>query len=45
MPIPIVNSIASWFLKKRIHQMELFFTFKLFRGLSIQSKSGYFIHE
>ena len=24
MPIPIVNSIASWFLKKRIHQMELF---------------------
>jgi hypothetical protein len=24
MSIPIVNSIASWFLKKRIHQMELF---------------------
>jgi len=24
MPIPIVNSIASWFLKKRFHQMELF---------------------
>ena len=24
MPIPIVNSIASWFLKKRIHQIELF---------------------
>jgi len=24
MPIPLVNSIASWFLKKRIHQMELF---------------------
>ncbi len=24
MPIPIVNSIASWILKKRIHQMELF---------------------
>lgn len=24
MAIPIVNSIASWFLKKRIHQMELF---------------------
>ena len=24
MPITIVNSIASWFLKKRIHQMELF---------------------
>lgn len=24
MPIPIVNSIASWFLKKRMHHMELF---------------------
>lgn len=24
MPIPIVNSIASWFLKKRFHQIELF---------------------
>lgn len=24
MPIPIVNSIASWMLKKRMHQMELF---------------------
>jgi len=24
MPFPIVNSVASWFLKKRIHQMELF---------------------
>ncbi|SFU50792.1 GH3 auxin-responsive promoter [Pustulibacterium marinum] len=24
MPIPIFNSIASWFLKKRIHQIELF---------------------
>ncbi|TXK73974.1 GH3 auxin-responsive promoter family protein [Mesonia sp. HuA40] len=24
MAFPIVNSIASWFLKKRIHQMELF---------------------
>ncbi len=24
MPITLVNSIASWFLKKRIHQMELF---------------------
>lgn len=24
MPIAIVNSIASWFLKKRIHQIELF---------------------
>ncbi len=24
MPIPIVNSIASWFLRKRFHQIELF---------------------
>lgn len=24
MSLPIVNSIASWFLKKRIHQIELF---------------------
>ncbi len=24
MPIPILNSIASWILKKRIHQIELF---------------------
>ena len=24
MPIPILNSIASWFLKQRIHQIELF---------------------
>lgn len=24
MPIPIFNSVASWFLKKRIHQIELF---------------------
>ncbi len=24
MPFPIVNSIASWFLKQRIHQIELF---------------------
>lgn len=24
MPIPIVNSIVSWFLKKRFHQIDLF---------------------
>ena len=24
MPIPLFNSILSWFLKKRIHQIELF---------------------
>lgn len=24
MPFPIINSIASWMLKKRIHQIELF---------------------
>ena len=27
MPIPLFNSIASWFLKKRIHQIELFLKF------------------
>ena len=24
MPLTIINSIASWILKKRIHQIELF---------------------
>ena len=24
MPIPLINSIASWFLKKRMHQIDLF---------------------
>ncbi len=24
MPIPLFNSVASWFLKKRIHQIDLF---------------------
>ena len=24
MPIPVINSIASWVLKQRIHQIELF---------------------
>ena len=24
MPLQIINSVATWFLKKRIHQMELF---------------------
>lgn len=29
MPFPIVNSIASWFLKKRVHQMELFIKYPI----------------
>ena len=29
MPIPIVNSIASWFLKKRIHQIDLFLKYPI----------------
>lgn len=29
MPIPIVNSIASWFLKKRFHQIELFIKYPI----------------
>ena len=24
MQIPLVNSVASWFLKKRFHQIDLF---------------------
>ncbi len=44
MPIPLVNSIASWFLKKRIHQMELFIKyphevqFELLRNLISKAK-------
>jgi len=29
MPIPLVNSIASWFLKKRFHQIELFIKYPI----------------
>ena len=29
MPIPIVNSLASWFLKKRFHQIELFLKYPI----------------
>lgn len=29
MPIPIVNSIATWFLKKRFHQIELFLKYPI----------------
>ena len=29
MPVPLFNSIASWFLKKRIHQMELFIKYPI----------------
>lgn len=29
MPIPLFNSIASWLLKKRYHQMELFLKYPL----------------
>lgn len=29
MPIPIVNSIASWFLKKRFHQIDLFLKYPI----------------
>ena len=44
MPIPIVNSIASWFLKKRFHQIELFLKYphdvqnELLLGLIKKSK-------
>ncbi|MEP6260098.1 MAG: GH3 auxin-responsive promoter family protein [Gillisia sp.] len=45
MPIPLVNSIASWFLKKRIHQMELFIKYphevqyELLRNLVSKAKN------
>ena len=29
MPIPIVNSLASWVLKKRIHQIDLFLKYPI----------------
>lgn len=29
MPIPLVNSIASWFLKKRFHQIDLFIKYPI----------------
>jgi hypothetical protein len=29
MPFPIVNSIVSWFLKKRFHQIELFIKYPI----------------
>jgi len=29
MPIPLVNSVASWFLKKRFHQIELFLKYPI----------------
>ncbi|MDX1544325.1 MAG: GH3 auxin-responsive promoter family protein [Christiangramia sp.] len=48
MPIPLVNSIASWFLKKRIHQMELFIKYphdvqkELLRNLLSKAKNTEF---
>lgn len=45
MPIPLVNSVASWFLKKRIHQMELFIKYpqevqeELLRNLILKAKN------
>lgn len=48
MPIPLVNSIASWFLKKRIHQMELFIKYpnevqkELLRELIAKAKNTEF---
>ncbi len=48
MSIPLVNSIASWFLKKRIHQMELFMKYphevqnELLKNLLIKAKNTEF---
>ncbi len=44
MPIPIVNSIATWFLKKRIHQIDLFLKYpidvqeELLKGLLFKAR-------
>ena len=44
MPIPIINSIATWFLKKRIHQIDLFLKYpievqeELLKGLINKAK-------
>ena len=29
MPIPLVNSVVSWFLKKRVHQIEFFLKYPI----------------
>jgi hypothetical protein len=48
MPIHIVNSIASWFLKKRIHQIELFLKYpievqeELLKNLLLKAKNTKF---
>ena len=48
MSIPLVNSIASWFLKKRIHHMELFLKYpnevqqELLQSLIKQAKNTEF---
>ncbi len=48
MPIPIVNSIASWFLKKRFHQIDLFLKYpnevqeELLTNLLIKAKDTEF---
>lgn len=45
MSIPLVHSVASWFLKKRIHQMELFIKyphevqFELLKKLIFKAKN------
>ena len=44
MPIPIVNSLASWVLKKRIHQIDLFLKYpidvqeELLKGLVFKAR-------
>ena len=29
MPIPIINTVASWLLKKRLHQIEFFLKYPI----------------
>jgi phenylacetate-coenzyme A ligase PaaK-like adenylate-forming protein len=51
MPIPLLHSVLSWFLKKRVHQIELFLKYpnevqsELLTKLIDQAKNTWFGHK
>ena len=51
MPIPLLHSVLSWFLKKRVHQIELFLKYpnevqiELLTKLVDQAKNTWFGKE
>ena len=51
MPIPLLHSVLSWFLKKRVHQIELFLKYpsevqsELLTKLIDQAKNTWFGKE